>query len=388
MKRLTRFAANIFAPLAFSFREIRDLLSPFEHAPEVKDQRAKLVISRVQLISALFVVLVVAWSVIDYFFFPWPEWAQLVVLRLATSSLFVVLAWPRMPVHLKFSAGMMLVAMLAIPLGFSVIAQPVLTGLHDKLDGRLGPRVLLELYSLLPFVIVAGLSIFPLTALEVLVLSAPIMIINGYQQYHGAATQWDEYIGELWLMALIIGVSTFSGMSQLHYLIALVNQASQDALTMVYNRRAGGEFLARRFHRSMSRRLPLSLAFLDIDRFKAINDRYGHEAGDAVLRQFTAVLQAQLRGGERLIRWGGEEFLLVFQDVTKAEAQARLEALREQGFGERPDGDRLTASVGLAERGQDDVDDWRALVEVADQRMYSAKITGRDRIICESLIQE
>jgi diguanylate cyclase (GGDEF)-like protein len=126
---------------------------------------------------------------------------------------------------------------------------------------------------------------------------------------------------------------------------------------------------------------PLSVAFIDIDRFKSINDQFGHEAGDSTLLQLISYLTPRLRRGDMLVRWGGEEFLLIFPGTSKEQALFAIKRLTEEGLGTRPDGQPLTASIGIAERQEVDSEDWRSLVDRADQRMYAAKQGGRNRII-------
>ena len=99
-----------------------------------------------------------------------------------------------------------------------------------------------------------------------------------------------------------------------------------------------------------------------------------------MLQAFTQNLQARMRGSDTLLRWGGEEFLLVMPNTDMAQARRALHRLVEAGLGVRPDGTRLTASIGLAERCADQVKSPASLLEMADHRMYRAKTGGRDRI--------
>lgn len=131
--------------------------------------------------------------------------------------------------------------------------------------------------------------------------------------------------------------------------------------------------------RSVRRGEPLSVAFFDLDHFKVINDAYGHDAGDQVLCQFTQLLGATVREQDLLVRWGGEEFVLLLE-AKRADAYEILQRLQAKGFGLRPDGGPLTASVGLAEREADCASSMEKLIELADQRMYRAKRAGRNRI--------
>ena len=126
---------------------------------------------------------------------------------------------------------------------------------------------------------------------------------------------------------------------------------------------------------------PLSLAFVDLDNFKSINDKFGHEEGDSALRAASASLRKVLRRGDILIRWGGEEFLTVMPGTDPSGAMIAISRMRAAGLGMRPDGKPLTASIGVAERIVDGVLTWAELVEKADQRMYAAKQNGKDRAI-------
>ena len=99
-----------------------------------------------------------------------------------------------------------------------------------------------------------------------------------------------------------------------------------------------------------------------------------------MLRCAARRLVTTLRASDSLLRWGGEEFLLIMPDTDMQQAHLALERIVGQGLGLRPDGAPLTASIGLAERRCDQVDDYRDLLELADKRMYYAKTGGRNRL--------
>ena len=172
-----------------------------------------------------------------------------------------------------------------------------------------------------------------------------------------------------------------SGMSQLHYMIALVRRVTFDSLTGALTRRAGAELLNGQFRHCLQHGLPLCLGFLDIDRFKQINDGFGHESGDQVLRLVAEQLQRGLRQGDTLIRWGGEEFLIVLSGTDKDGAHIVVNRLGSLGFGCRPDGEAVTVSLGLSERNADALKDEHEMIELADRRMYEAKLAGRNRAV-------
>jgi len=160
--------------------------------------------------------------------------------------------------------------------------------------------------------------------------------------------------------------------------------ADTDALTGLPNRRAGLRQLERHVLRARKEGLPLSIGFLDIDLFKQINDRFGHEVGDAVLVSVASTLLAAVRDRDDVIRMGGEEFLVLLPGTRAEAALPRLQQLRQkiarQAAELRHDGLAVTVSIGLAEmRAQSD--DLTALLRRADNAMYQAKRGGRDRVV-------
>jgi diguanylate cyclase (GGDEF)-like protein len=161
----------------------------------------------------------------------------------------------------------------------------------------------------------------------------------------------------------------------------LREQADRDWLTGLHNRR----YLARELQRLSQERIsgPLSLAVLDIDHFKAINDRFGHAAGDHVLVRMARRLCDVLRASDSVVRSGGEEFLVLMPRTDAHAATACCERIREalasEDWERIAPGLTLTTSVGLA--STEHPNDLEALVKLADQRLYEAKNAGRDRIV-------
>lgn len=164
----------------------------------------------------------------------------------------------------------------------------------------------------------------------------------------------------------------------------LSDQALRDQLTSLFNRHYLSETLPREIRRARRDRTALTVAIADIDNFKALNDAYGHAAGDAVLRDLGAFLSASLRGGDIACRYGGEEFLLVLTECDREDARKRLSHICEDlkllpfavGAQALP---QMSLSVGLAQLSND-VGTMEALIAAADQALYLAKQTGRDRI--------
>ncbi|HEY0844332.1 MAG TPA: GGDEF domain-containing protein [Noviherbaspirillum sp.] len=358
--------------------EMSWLVLPGQHLPLVTRRRATVIVNRVRLFAFLFAVLTPLWSVVDFVVFPFPLWINLAGMRIVAALAFASLLLYYRPNGNLFDAYRAMALLFVIPTTFYVASHTILS--HYQLSGL--SAAIGAGYAFLPFVLLAGLSIFPLTLVESLTISSPILLaqaVSGYLRW--PVLDWPSFAGAFWLLLLITGVATMAGMSQLAFMLALVRQAIRDPLTGVFSRRSGEEVMELQFTVAVRSDAPLSLAFFDIDHFKQVNDRFGHEAGDKVLTDVTAMVGQNLRRGDTLARWGGEEFVLIMPNTSLSQAHAALMRLREIGFGWRPDQTPLTASIGIAERTADQAADWKALVDMADQRMYRAKKNGRDRIV-------
>lgn len=354
------------------------LLSPHAHLPLLTRRRATMIVNRVRLFAFLFAVLTPLWALIDYFVFPYPLWATLAALRITATIAFALVVFGYRPSGSLPDAYRAMALLFAIPTVFYVASYQFLSA--QQLAGF--SAAIATGYAFLPFVLLAGLAIFPLSFIENLMIASPILgaqALSGVMRW--ATLDWPSFAGAFWLMALITCVSNLAGMSQLAFMIALVRQAIRDPLTGAFSRRSGEETLEMQFTIAQRGDVPLTLAFIDLDHFKHINDNFGHEAGDSVLRHAAAQLTDNLRRGDMAIRWGGEEFLLLLPNTDVNQAMMVITRLRNHGLGSRPDGSQVTASIGLAERKADGCEDWRALVDTADRRMYRAKEQGRNRAV-------
>ena len=164
----------------------------------------------------------------------------------------------------------------------------------------------------------------------------------------------------------------------------LTQQVNCDPLTGLYNRRYLTETMGRELARCMREGQPLSLLMMDIDHFKAVNDTYGHQAGDEVLKQLGAILVQEVRGSDLACRYGGEEFLVLFPNMPLASALARAEQYRHKveaavlGFGEFQISTQL--SIGVAGfPGHATTPE--GLIQAADRALYEAKRQGRNKVL-------
>ena len=168
-----------------------------------------------------------------------------------------------------------------------------------------------------------------------------------------------------------------------------IEMAVTDGLTGLHNRRYLDSHLQTLFDRAMARRRPLSLMITDLDRFKAINDTYGHDGGDDVLREFAHRLRKNVRGIDLACRFGGEEFVVVMPDTEGAVAEKVAERIRAEiarspfAVGREGKTAEVTISVGVSSllKGSDTVND---LVKRADIALYEAKNSGRNRVVAKA----
>jgi diguanylate cyclase (GGDEF)-like protein len=166
----------------------------------------------------------------------------------------------------------------------------------------------------------------------------------------------------------------------------LLQMATSDPLTGLFNRGYVDDRLAIEFSHARRYSKLLTIAVVDVDRFKSLNDTHGHSAGDAVLRQIGVILRNSFRQSDTAGRYGGEEFVIILPETDIESAQQRLESLRESitttpiEFGATGEKVQVTISAGLASFPQDG-NNAAELFALADERMFVAKREGRNRVV-------
>ncbi|MBA2719126.1 MAG: GGDEF domain-containing protein [Chloroflexi bacterium] len=180
----------------------------------------------------------------------------------------------------------------------------------------------------------------------------------------------------LWVAELLaLSLANFRLRETLHA------QSTRDPLTGLYNRRYMEDSLERELYRAAREEGTLGVVMADLDHFKAFNDRSGHVAGDEVLRSLAALLSSSVRAEDIVCRYGGEEFTILLPNASLEETQARAEVLRAAAAAlVVADGQRLTLSLGVAAFPRHGATATE-LIGVADAALYTAKSTGRDRVV-------
>ena len=363
--------------------EVGWLFCPGGHLSLLSKRRTAVILTRVRLVAGLFAVLTPLWIVVDMLVFPSDVWHGLAWARVAASVAFGAIVFIKWSIDRSRDAYRALGLLLAVPSAFFLFSY----GHIAAFDLHGLQKAIASGYTFLPFVMLAGLSIFPLTLVECLAFALPMLLMPVLATAVSDAPMDLPALGvTIWLLTLIVCVSALAGLSQLGFMIVFIREAIRDNMTGCFTRNSGEELLDLQFILSTRIHAPLSLAFIDLDHFKHVNDSFGHEAGDQVLRNATLQLRRHLRAGDILARWGGEEFVLILPNATRQQACQGLLRVCELGLGAAPDGVPVTASIGVAERVEDNARDWAELVELADARMYEAKQSGRNRIVgCEDV---
>lgn len=222
-------------------------------------------------------------------------------------------------------------------------------------------------------------------------VQTPVIMLSGLSSAHDKVTAFDlgaaDYVTKPFDVAeLRVRIRAAIRTSSL--LQMLSQRAQIDGLTGLWNR----SFFDRRFAEEVARCARhgrrLSLAILDVDRFKQVNDTYGHPSGDAVLTGVGSLLRREIRETDVPCRYGGEEFALIMPDTSPHEAAQVCERIRatfEQVTWPRHPEHSVTISIGII--GADRQSDYSPefWVERADRNLYTAKTTGRNRVVCSAI---
>jgi diguanylate cyclase (GGDEF)-like protein len=354
----------------------------------MQQKRIAVIQARIRLVVAVMAIGIPAWSALEFLVFPYPLWASLLKARLLAGAALGIFFFFSNRIHKK-SAGRLW--RIYIPLSVLFVIPTLLYVFCIRLpepviDPSLFASAVLNSYSLLPLVILSCIGFFPLTVIESACIIAPFLTAYYLTTPQTDAILWSLDLGMMWVMALIAVISIVICYSQLQMLVQLVSYSSYDLLTNCLGRRSGEEVVKTLWHYSIRKKSNFAVAFVDLDHFKQVNDHFGHQAGDVVLANTAAAIKKALRESDFIIRWGGEEFLVVLPDATLENASKAMQRVANIGFGLRPDGSAQTASIGISERLSETAIDETSLIQLADERLYKAKSAGRSRILGSEMV--
>jgi diguanylate cyclase (GGDEF)-like protein len=268
-----------------------------------------------------------------------------------------------------------------LPMLFLVIAAALLCG-FSGLDLAASPKMLTS-HSFLLLGIVVLIAIMPLTLAEAGIMVSPIVVLLFFGAQGPVA---GGYVPVEMILPVLLPLAVMAAMVQLYRTIVAAQEIAIDPLTGVYTRAFGMEMLRLNFEAAYRKRSPLTVAFVDLDDFKKINDQFGHDYGDRILEEAGRNLAHRFRSTDLVIRWGGEEFLVILPDLTLARANEVMHRVMAPGLADLANGLTQQASYGLAERIEDVISQPHNLIDLADQRMYDAKKRhDREQIVADGL---
>jgi diguanylate cyclase (GGDEF)-like protein len=294
----------------------------------------------------------------------YPGWLQMLVASLVAGCAAAVARLPQWQHRLVLT----LVATLLLGIFMSM----PLPGATGQLALRTG------LFQLLPLALMA-LMVRPVSLLAfalLIVAMAQLRIVLYGAPGTGSALYWLYTLTTIGFGLVLAGYRSDFAVSAWRMRRRLVQQASTDPVTGLLNRNGWSE-RAEAAHARAAAGVPLALVVLDIDFFKRINDRLGHDGGDAVLQRLGAILQARAGARGCAARIGGEEFAVLLEGHDARSARTFAERVRSE-FGGEHEGAVTTLSAGVAEHRPGET--LRELMRRADLALYSAKHEGRDRV--------
>lgn len=222
-------------------------------------------------------------------------------------------------------------------------------------------------------------------------LDIPVIVLSGLQSPHDKVTAFDlgavDYIPKPFeLTELRVRVRSAL---RLFTLMRMLSQKAQiDGLTGLWNRAFFDERWNGEVERVRRSKAPMSLAVIDLDHFKSINDTYGHPAGDAVIQGLAKLLRQQTRAADVCCRYGGEEFVIIMPDTSPEDSVIVCERVRvemESMIWPRHPKRQVTLSCGIAGISGEPVPDKDSWLEAADKALYTSKQSGRNKITQQAL---
>ena len=355
-----------------------DIISAKYHSDDFNQTRANYISGRLWLMCIFFAITVPLFSFFDVALLPEEQAVNLLYARVGLSlSLFTIAFVLRSQPNVKLLRSLTLVTFLLPTLFYLYTMQN-----FAVIEVANVPIV----YTMMPYLIVAMLGLFPLTLLGGFSLINVVFLpFVGYEIGQMTDSVW-PLLNAIWLFSLFAGISLWLQTSQLSMLMKLYRESTVDPLTKLINRRVLMRMAEKEQKRSQELRTPFSIIMFDLDKFKRINDNYGHHVGDQVLVMTAKVMKQVLQKPNVAARFGGEEFVGILSGANHSEAIAVAEdilmTLKAQTLtlanGESL---RVTASIGVTQYQPNE--ELEEAFQRVDELLYAAKGNGRDRVVSE-----
>ena len=365
-----------FVELYINGFKFQDIVSARHHSEDFRETRSGYIVLRLRFMAFFYAVSVPLWIPFDYLLLRPEHSSAMVVPRLLLSAFLLLLGCftLRKLTSLQAHANLVLTFVATGVFYFASmlildreVAEPALAG-----------------YSLMPLLMVAMLGVFPLTLDWAVVLIVIIVAPNLALETVRSQLLTRDTANMIWIFLMLGGISMWVQSSQLLMLLKLYRESTQDPLTGLINRRVLMKRLDSEIERLGKEKQSFCILMFDLDRFKRINDNYGHLTGDKVLKTTANILQKGLREHDIIARFGGEEFVAVLHGCKSHEAIAVAERIRAschatQVTAPNGDGIQLSTSVGVTEYEPGEAIE--TTLNRVDESLYKAKELGRNRVV-------
>ncbi|MCP4324461.1 MAG: GGDEF domain-containing protein [Alteromonadales bacterium] len=351
---------------------LSDILSSRLHSNDFTQKRTDFIRSRLWIMCMFFAFSVPLFAFFDFFNLPIEHAQRLLSGRLSLSASLLMLAF------LVKKCSSVLLIRYVIAFAFllpSIFFLFVMYTFEQAVDVPL-------IFGMMPYMIIAMVGLFPLTIRGGVILITLIFLPFFIYQLSGFNGDYWLFFNAMWLFLLFSGISLWLQAAQLSMLMHLYRESTIDPLTKLINRRV----LMRSIRQLEIRNSSFSVIMFDLDRFKRINDIYGHLMGDKVLRIAAKIIRDELNSTDIVARYGGEEFMAVLPNIKVKQAIQTAERIAKV-LRETPitldSGDIIyvTSSIGVTIRKSSEAIE--AIFKRVDDLLYHAKEQGRDRVISD-----
>ena len=356
---------------------LKDILCSCEHTDDFKETRAEYILVRLRFMAIFFAVAVPLWIPIDYVTLSPEHFVDITASRLLLAATLLVLALVANLSKLSFKQTYaVLFGVILLPMVFYMVAMQII--------GAGGSQNIPIGYTSMPYLVIAMLAVYPVTLLGSSCLIGAVFVATLLTESWINPLLTFEALNKFWLFAMFAGITLWIQSGQLLMLLKLYRESTMDPLTGLINRRVLMKRLSAEVDLSQHKGRHFSVLMFDLDRFKRVNDRYGHLTGDQVLKAAASVLKEQMRDKDILARFGGEEFTAVLPGIIGTEAIAVAERIRSACFQAQvkaPNGDmiKLSTSVGVTE--YEPSEKIETTLSRVDDSLYHAKELGRNRVV-------
>lgn len=351
------------------------------HSEDFTRTRMGFMTVRLRLLTCLLMIGLPAWAVVDWVTLPPIHFEQLFQARIFCTLALSPLIPLSYLIHFKRERMKLALGyLMAVMMLFSLFCLHSF-GAEQELQAG---------YVAFPYLLITLFAIFPIPLSLGLQLAGVVLVtmLLGHWLLVGQTIWSQATLNQVWVLGMFTMASCWVQCGQLNMLLRLYRESTTDELTGMMNRRLLMKQLEQAREKLKAKKKPFAVMLLDLDRFKRINDIYGHLAGDAVLKEVATTLGEQLEPDMVLGRYGGEEFAILMHNcgdpVQVSRVAERLRIAVEARLVKSPTSDELlevTVSIGIAmARAGDTID---ILINRADECLYQAKMAGRNCVVVE-----